>query len=316
MLAFAPVGSFAAAPANMEPAQEVEMAVPTFSGKDFQFAVRTGVGYFSGEMNEYVYKSEESPEHLSQLIWDIDSLLMGKIGLSMQYKEWLTIIADGWWKLSDGSGEMDDYDWRAPMEEWTDWSNSDIDVTSASIFDLSANMVFFRRYNYVLQGIVGIKRDNLEALACGGEYLYSGRGFRDSTGFFPDIPGIRYEQTMTSPYIGLGFEASFSDNISLSGRAIFSPLVNGEATDHHYLRSMVIEEDSDDGKMFAFDLSVGWTFRQNFVWNISAGYQKYDTIRGDALYHFNDIGMIDNYENGKGMDQEMMHLSTGLTYMF
>ncbi len=318
MLLCLPGYGFAATPTGMEAQEEVEMAVPALSGKSLQFAVRTGVGYFTGKMNEDVYDPEPGTPiyHLSHLGWDIDSLVMGKIGASIQYKQWLTIIADSWWKLSDGNGSVDDYDWMFTAEDWSHWSQGDADVISASIVDISANITFLHRNNYILQGILGFKRDRLEMRDHGGKFIYSEFGFRDSVGFFPDIPGLGYDQTMTSPYIGIGFLAFFSNNISLSGRAIFSPFVKGEATDHHYLRNLVTEDEISDGKMFAVDLSVGWAFWHNFIWDISAGYQKYQDTTGDSTYMFNDIGITTEYEDGTGMGQELVRLSTGLTYSF
>ncbi len=315
VLAFVPAYGVAAPMISLDPAKEVEM-VTTPVGKHLEFSVRAGLGVFTGELNEYVYAPELSMHRLSGLTWDVNSLVMGRLGASMRYKDWLTLTADSWWKLFDGDGTLNDYDWLAIGADWTHWSESDADVSSASIIDLSADMEFFRRNNYTLSGILGFKRDHFEMVASGGDFIYSTRGFRDSRGSFPHVPGVTYEQTMTSPYIGLGFSAVFSSNIGLSGRAIYSPFVEGEATDHHHLRNLVVEDEVSGGDMFALDLSMDWAFQQNLAWNVSTGYQRYHTTTGDATYFFNDTGEVLEYGNGIGMSQEMLQVSSSLTYSF
>ncbi len=317
VLALIPGYGVAAPRISLDPVKEVEMVPAATAAQPLQFSARVGLGIFGGELNEYVYIPEIPKLYrLSGLTWDIDSLLMGRVGASMQYKQWLTLTLDSWLKLSDGSGYLNDYDWLIFGEDWTHWSGSDADVTSASIFDISANIEFFRRYNYILSGILGFKRDNFEMVAKGGKFIYSTNNFRDTYGKFPNVPGVTYEQTMTAPYIGLGFSAAFTNNIALSGRAIYSPFAEGEATDHHHLRNLVIEDDISDGDMFAVDFSVDWAFQQNIVWNVSTGYQQYNNATGDSTYSFNDTGEVLKYEDGAGMSQEMFQVSSSLIYTF
>ncbi len=317
VLAFIPGHGTAAPQISLDPVKDVEMATFTPAAQPLQFSARVGLGFFRGELNEYVYVPEIPKKYrLSGLVWDVDSLLMGRVGGSMQYKEWLTLTVDSWLKLSDGSGYLNDYDWLIVGEDWTHWSKSDADVTSASIFDVSANIEFFRKYNYILRGIVGFKRDHFEIVANGGKFIYSTYNFRDTTGKLPGVPGVTYEQTMTAPYIGLGFSAAFTNNIALSGRAIYSPFAEGEATDHHHLRNLVVKDEVSGGDMFAFDLSVDWAFQHNLVWNVSTGFQQYNNATGDSVYSFNDTGEVVTHEDGTGMSQEMFQVSSNLIFTF
>ncbi len=314
-LVFVPAYGVTAPRIGLDPVKEVEM-VSASPGKPLQFSVRAGLGFFTGELNEYVYLPELAMHRLSALTWDIDRLMMGKLGASIQYKKWLTLTVDSWWKLPDGEGTLNDYDWIIAGEDWTHWSRSNTDISSASILDASANVEFFQRHNYALHGILGFKRDSFEMVAKGGKFIYSEDDFRDTTGSFPSVPVLTYEQTMTSPYIGFGFSAAFTDNIALSGRAIYSPFVDGKATDQHHLRNLVIKDEASGGDMFAFDFSVKWAFQQNLAWDISAGYQKYKTIIGDSTNLFSNSGEVVKQENGVGMNQEMIRFSSSLTYTF
>ncbi len=316
-LTFSPAWAAAAAPVGIEVMEEVEVARFTPAEEPLQFSVQAGAGFLSGELNEYVYAAPELPKHrLSELTWNVDRLLMGRFSASVDYRDWLTFTMDSWWKLSDGSGSMEDSDWRVVGEDWTDWSSSDTDITSASILDVNANMTFFRRYNYVLQGILGLKRDHFEMVASGGRFIYSTNGFRNDQGRFPDEAGATYEQTMTAPYLGLGFSAVFTNNISLSGRVTYSPFVKGEATDNHHMRNLVTEDEISGGDLFTLGFSVGWAFRENFVWNISTGYQRYENTRGDSTYRFYDTGEVVEHKDGIGMSQEMVQFSSSVTYTF
>lgn len=280
------------------------------------FSLRAGVGYFKGELKEEVYSSRVDRRRLSQLTWDIDSVVMGNIGMSCNYKDWLTLNIDSWLKITDGSGSMDNYDWMLIDANWSDWSYSDTDVSSASIFDANLDMIFFQNPTYKLSGIIGIKRDHFETVASGGHYIYSRDGFRNTIGVFPDVRGISYEQTMTAPYLGMGLSAELTSTITLSGRFIYSPFVDGKATDHHYLRNLVVEDEVTSSDMSAFDLSVGWKFFENLIWNINIGYQKYNTATGDSSYYYYNTGESKRFENSSGMGQQLTRFSTSLTYLF
>ena len=300
----------------------VEEVIKLERGNDpnarFHYSLRTGLGYVNGEINEYVYLPEVGNYKLSQLKWDIDNLLMGNIGASFSFEKWLTINADAWFKLTEGNGAVNDHDWFYEGYDWSHWSRSETDITSASIIDINANVALFRHTNTVITGIVGFKRDNFEFKANGGEYIYSsGYGYRDLSGTFPSVPGLGYDQTLTSGYVGLGFSANFTDNLQLSGRGIYSPIVRARATDHHYMRNLVTKDSGgNDGTMYAFDLTLAWFFSQHFSWDVSGQYQEYDKMQDDSTYYFNDAGDVITFNNSAGMDQKLSMFATHLTYTF
>ncbi|BHH85391.1 omptin family outer membrane protease [Desulforhopalus sp. 52FAK] len=307
----AATGPVAVAPAKTE--QVVEVAPATSA---VRFTLGVGAGYLTGESTEFVYVPELNNHKLSELTWEIDNLFMVGVNGVLEIGTWVSFNFDGWFKATDGDGTMDDNDWLVPGYDWTHWSHhEDTDVTDGSIIDVSANFAFFRSQNAVLTGIVGYKRDNFGWEARGGDYVYSSSGFRDSSGSFPDGElGVSYEQTLDSFYGGLGFSAGFSNRFSLAGRIIYSPFVQGEATDYHHMRNIVFYDDFEDGDLIAFDLSGTFDITESLGLEVGFQYQKYDTMQGDAEVHSN--GVVGYYNDGAGMDQQSMMVSTSLLYTF
>lgn len=305
-------------PVAVAPASQTQVMEVAPESKAVRFTLGLGAGYLTGESTELVYWPEVNNHKASELTWEIDNLYMVGVRGELEVGSWLSFIFDGWFKATDGEGTMDDYDWQVPGYDWTDWSHhEDTDVTDGSMIDVSANFSFFSSQNAVLTGIIGYKRDNFGWEARGGDYVYSNGGFRNATGSFPDGElGISYEQTLDSFYGGLGFLASFSNRFQLAGRVIYSPFVQGEATDYHHMRNLVTYDDFEDGDLIAFDLSGTYGFTESLGLEVGFRYQKYDTMQGDGEWHFNNEGVVINYENGAGMDQSSTMITTSLKYTF
>lgn len=316
VILFGATQAVAAGPVAVAPAQSVEVAMPETSSP-IKFSLGVGAGYLTGEATEIVYWPSVGNHKASELTWKIDNLFMIGIDAQMKVQNWLTVNFDGWFKAFDGDGTMDDYDWQVPGLDWTDWStHDDTDVTEASIIDLNADFAFFRTDSAAFSAIVGYKRDNFGWESYGGDYVYSVNGFRDTAGSFPDgLLGIGYEQTYDSLYFGMGFAAYFT-KFELAGRMIYSPIVQGEATDNHYLRNLVTYDDIEDGDMFAFDISGNYLINRNLSVLMAYSYQKYDTTQGDAEWQFLDEGVAYFIVDGAGMDLTYSLFSVSLRYTF
>ena len=305
-------------PVAVAPADSAEVLAIAPPSSAVRFTLGVGAGYLSGESKELVYWPQANNHKASELTWEIDNLYMLGVKGVLEVGDWFSFNFDGWFKATDGDGTMDDYDWKVPGDEWTDWSHhEDTDVTDGSIIDLSANFSFFRTQKTVLTGIVGYKRDNFGWESRGGDYVYSTSGFRNSQGSFADGElAVSYEQTLDSFYGGVGFSAHFTERFILTGRVIYSPFVQGEATDYHYMRNLVTYDDFDDGDLIAFDLTGTFGFTEKLGLEVGFSYQSYDTMQGDSEWHYNDQGVVVNYNDGAGMDQASMMLSTSLQYTF
>ncbi len=305
--------------AEVAPDQSSE--VVTESG-GMVYSVRVQAGHLSGEANEWVYNDDGSV--LSQLIWEINSLVMVGIGATVELNKWFSLHGDYWTLVSPGEGTMDDYDWMVSGSDWSDWSHSDdVDVSEGSILDFSIELSPFRSFDdrpYSIRGILGHRVETFEWEERGGTYLYSESGFRDSSGSFTAGElGISYEQTFQMTYFGVA--ASYQwENFDFGCRVIGSPFVFGSADDQHHLRDFETHAELENGSMFsvalsgAYDLSRFFDGRQ-VVFSGAVNYTQYDTITADTTYSWAD-GSDTTYEDSEGADLETIMASTALTLTF
>lgn len=275
---------------------------------------RLQAGHLTGEANEYVYDGGHT---LSQLIWKIDDIYMLGAGVSVKPLHWIAINADGWFNISDGGGTMDDYDWMVQGMDWTHWSHHEnTDVTKGIMVDINVELTPFKAGPVRFSGFLGYKRDNWEWEARGGSYIYSYYGFRDTSGTWPDDElGITYEQIFNVPYIGIGVNGDFGA-FDLKARLIGSPFVSGETIDHHHMRDLVVYDDFSGGDMIAFDIAGAYSFTEHLAMQMALNYTKYDTMKGDAEYHYNDIGVVVTYPDAAGTDLETTMFSLSFLYTF
>jgi len=271
-------------------------------------------GHLTGEANEYVYDGSHT---LSQLIWKIDDIHMIGAGISVKPLHWLAINGDAWFNIIDGNGTMDDYDWMVRGGDWTHWSHHEnTDVTKGIIVDINVELTPFKTGPVKFSGLLGYRRDNWEWEARGGSYIYSVNSFRDTQGTWPDDQlGITYEQIFNVPYIGISVNGDFGV-FDLKARLIGSPFVHGETIDHHHLRDLVVYDDFSGGDMVAFDIAGTYSFTNHLALQMAFNYTKYDTMRGDAEYHYNDIGVVVTYPDAAGTDLETTMLSLSFLYTF
>lgn len=262
-------------------------------------SIHLHTGILKGTANEYVYNGDHT---LSRLIWEIDNIFMAGGGFSLDNNGLISLHADLWLKVMDGSGVMDDYDWLVEGLPWTHWSHhSDTAVTKGTVFDicLEFSPEYFQ-YNYFsLSGFAGYRFSYFKWEARGGSYIYSDTGFRDLSGDFDDGElGISYRQTFNLPYLGFGIDwriGAFFIESKLAG----SLFVFGKAVDNHHLRDMVTYAYFNRGQMFSSDFSAGYYLTQHSAFKASFSYSVYGKLRGDTEYHFAD-GSVITYRNAEG----------------
>jgi len=307
----------AAGPVGVAPVQEKQAVLMTEGNRTTHFSLTGGTSYLTGEAKEIVYWPSEGNHKASELTWNIDSLFMVNIGASMVVADRFEANVMGWFKAFDGDGTMDDYDWQNVGGDWTDWSHhEDTDVTDGFFLDLNVAYSFVKTYNFALKAIGGYKHDKLGWEASGGDYIYSANGFRDYSGSFADGElAISYEQTMDSLYFGLGMEIE-TGAFSLSGRFIYAPWVSAEATDVHYMRNIVIEDDFDEGDMIGFDITAAYDFTEKFGMKLGYSYQDYDTVQGDSEWNYQDYGIVYSSPDGAGMALKYSLVTVACVYSF
>lgn len=279
---------------------------------------RMSIGYLHGESNEYVYVPEID-HTLSELNWKLKDVWVLGLGGSFAPLSWLNFNADIFFKLNDGDGTMNDYDYFIRDFQYTHHSNhQQVDLTKGLMFDINAEMTFYEYDKSKFYGIVGFKHDTWEWEAYGGTYMYSSYYLYDTVGTFDDVKGITYEQEFYAPYLGLGFESSLSQTpITFSGRVIGTFWAWGEDKDQHHLRSLVFEEEFDSGTMFGFDLAARYNFTDNFSVSLSYRYHKYSNMEGETTITDITTGEVYEYEGDvAGMDNYAGLLSLGAVVTF
>ena len=250
-----------------------------------QVSGHMGLGYLDGEGKEAVF---DNGHKLSELTWELENIYMLNLGGSIAPRPWLALNADVWFKLTEGDGAMDDYDWMVRGYPYTDWSHhDDTDLTEGIMFDISAAFTIHEFSETTFLGYIGYKHDTWEWESRGGSYVYSTNYLYDTVGSFPDgAKAITYNQTYDTPYIGIGFHSRLTD-LSFFGRFVYSPFAMLETEDTHHMRNLRIDGDFDPTSLYLVDLGFGYHLTPHLSLLGSVQYQKYD--RGDGDYVYTDL---------------------------
>ncbi len=259
-------------------------------------------GLVNGKSRELVYDTSTGHKN-SELDWQLSNVSMVGVGASIKPLSWLRLNGNFWFKVSEGDGNIDDYDWRLyGYDDWTDWSHSPTNVTEGIMYDVNMELTFLRFNQTSLYGIVGFKHDHWKWEAHGGTFIYSSYYVRDTVGSFPsDELVLTYEQTYDVPYIGIGFHANL-DPVTLTGRIIGSTLVSSSDEDNHPLRDLNISSSLDDGKMWGIDFACTYNFTPHIAATAAFQYTKYEEIKGDKNWNFYSEG--DRFTYGGGLDNQ------------
>lgn len=278
-------------------------------------AIQTGLA--NGEAHELVY---EGSHKLSELTWDIKNVFMvGGSVTAVLYPAWgLKFNAGISSMVKKQDSTMDDYDWLNTNSPWTHWShheNTKLEKALTIDASLSKSILSDDSGTFNMDVELGFKRENWGWTASGGTFIYSVATFRDTTGTFANVPGISYEQTINTPYIGASI--SYRESAySVFLRVIGSPFVFAEAVDHHYLRSLVFTDTVSSGNMVGVDLSLVYHMSKNMNFNINYFYQKHYTNRGDTVI-YNQATGVQTYDlDSVGMSLTYQMIGIGATYSF
>lgn len=245
----------------------------------YSVGVRGDFSMVYGESREIVYGGSEK---LSELFWDINSVPMVGLVLSLDTPYRLSVNAGFWSAISEGQGAMDDYDWPVYRgdENWSDWSHSPIEVTDATRWDVNLAYALIQKPEFDLKAQLGYRHMFWKWADQGGYFIYSSEnGFRDLTGAFEDITGIEYEQTFDIPYLGLstGWRGR---KTALDGYVLFSPFVSADDKDHHLYSDTQFTDSFDNGVFWAAGLSTRYQLTSQLYLLAGIEYQEISEIRG------------------------------------
>lgn len=279
------------------------------------FSVKASIGYLNGQANEYVYNGEYT---ISRLDWDLKSIVMG--GVIMSGSAGSARFNFGLWTaMTEGSGEMYDYDWQVPelISEWTDKSRSLVDVIDGFAWDASISFEGITSKSIDLRPIIGMKYNQWEWTDQGQEYLYSVNGFRDTPGNFDGANIIDYQQWFFIPYIGLESGINM-DPLLISAYLLYSPLVIAQDKDHHILRTefgpdgIHFEETFAGGSMFGLGINALLDLDKSWFLQFAFDYQLIPEFTGDIY----QVETDENFENSAGIKNSISMISIALGVRF
>lgn len=230
------------------------------------------VGVMNGKAQELVYNPGGSK--LSQLDWTFDNVAMFNAATSYQLLPWLKLGVKGSMNLSDSSG-MDDYDFNlpgfCPPPDFTCHSNHpNTKLRQARTWDVYGQADFFKRGGLTIGALVGYKDTFYKWSAIGGTANYA---------VLPPGLGISYEQSWSTPYIGLAF-SSTHDAWTLHGRIIGSTWAKGDDRDDHHLRGLRFTDKFGSTDMVSADVGVAYRFNRYVSATVDYRYERWGTGKG------------------------------------
>jgi len=315
--------------------QSAELPLDRFGS--VSFAIEGSILGVEGEAHEIVYMESGSDLKLSELIWDIESLVMAGGSLSVDYSEALGRIDNSfvrtlshivlgdrlnvgmWMNVTEGTGSMEDYDWlgRPTTSAWTDYSESGVDIDLAYSFDINTAWDLPQFGPFVISSLIGYKRNYWEWSDYGGTYIYSSdpsspTGFRDQRGTFGADVGIDYDQTFHIPYGGIQVAAEWS-RVRASVYLLYSPFVMAVDHDYHYSGNRSYREEFSGGDYFAAGLDLSVNLTKSLFISGAIDAQEIPTIRGD-LYQSVAGGQEMSYPDSAGIKNSVIAASLSIGY--
>ncbi|MBM4142191.1 MAG: omptin family outer membrane protease [Lentisphaerae bacterium] len=239
-----------------------------------RFSIQASIGRLDGRAREIVYDPVLAPrasspsagaerDKLSELTWDLSGLAVLRLGAALRTARGAVLSLDYRTALNRGDGELQNYDWLGPGEEWTDWSRSEVFVEAARMADVRAALpVFSAGRSPAWRAIAGYRRDFWKWSDRGWEYVYSNEGFRDTRGSFGGLRLVDYQQTFSIPYAGAGLRAG-RGAFGCDAALLLSPLVTAVDRDFHRLRDTHFEERFTRGRYAAAEAAAAWAVRRN-----------------------------------------------------
>ncbi|OLP58770.1 hypothetical protein BJF93_16775 [Xaviernesmea oryzae] len=243
------------------------------------------LGIIDLRAGEFVY---DGGDKLSQLNWHSRYALLTTFGAEAELdKDW---TLTGRLRLgSEGDGHMVDYDWIGPfatdgsMSSWSDRSISpDTRLSHYVDVSLEASRRFASFGDTTLSGLGGLRYTDVKWDAYGGGYIYSGSGFRDSVGHFPEGQrGISYRQKIPVPYVGVESETK-AGPVTLKARAGLGMSLGINDIDDHWARQLRFEDKMAPAPVAMLGLTADYALTERVSLSLSGDFETVARRRGST----------------------------------
>ncbi|ATF90627.1 Coagulase/fibrinolysin precursor [Cedecea neteri] len=280
-------------------------------------AVTTNIstGVLNGESKELVYNQGDSSK-LSELKWKIKNTPIIKGGISWDVQRYITLNANGWTTFASRGSHMSDYDWQTPgQSHWSDKStHPDTSLNYANQFDLNLTGWLLKEPAYNLGIVTGYQETRYSWTARGGSYNYFNGAL---VGEFPaGKPGIGYSQKFSVPYIGLTGSYRYQD-FDVAGQFKFSPWVNAQDNDEHYMRQLSFSEKSNNSNYYAATVSAGYYVTPNTRLYTELTWTRFAEAKASTKTRNNNTGETWSQGSGAaGLSNDSYTYGVGVQYRF
>ena len=299
---------------------QADVIAPPMKDGQISMGFEASMGMLNGEAKEHVYDYDQGYRRaLSRLDWDLKNILMYGLNGSVRVMDKLTINGGLWAALSEGNGEMDDYDWLDPYSsDWTHYSLSDVDVTEGFLLDLNVAWDLFTWNQGCARVMAGYKYNKWAWEDHGVYLLYPEYGYVPEPQYGEN--GIDYEQEIHIPYVGGSVDWTPVSDLTLSGYFIYSPIVSASDRDDHKHRTLLFKETFDNGDLFGFGMEARYALTRfgaaNVFVSASVDYQVLDLMIGDMEYTDYSTGETGGDSDVAGIENEYVSISIGCGVSF
>ncbi|WP_235824296.1 omptin family outer membrane protease [Brucella anthropi] len=285
---------------------------------DINYTFSGGIGYSWIKADEIVYDQDN---RISHLIWKSQMpVLSGKITADIGSD----LTFSGNLKVGlTGSGNLHDYDWLSDasgfsgydFNNWTDHSQSETDLDRYISFDVALGHNFVINPQNTLNIHGGFKYTNVKWTASGGDYVYSSKGFRDTTSTLPDGKVISYEQRLPALFIGSEWTTNV-DRWSFSALGRAGLTVSGKDLDDHWLRDLHFIDTFNRAPFFELQANASYSFNEQTSLYVTAGFEKHMKMRGDTQIFDHADSTMSFASDGAGASLQAATVSAGLKVKF
>lgn len=208
----------------------------------------------------------------SELKWPLD-VTLGRVDASAKFSGGLKINATLKKELSDPDDNMEDRDWitESNPDRLDIYSESYISDFNAYIFDINVEYTFAEYEKASFFAGIGYQYQKFEFKGnLIEQYSPSGLSGFDATG--DGNVGIGYEITYQMPYLSLGTDIDFDEKFSMTASFAFSPYVDAEDEDDHFLREFGGKVTRSDMDGTAIMLNLAGKYHFTSIWFVELGF--------------------------------------------